>query len=358
MDDPRLLFSPFPTIHSDGTLLDGLLMKQSGYCLGKCSGRECAIFPPPHMAFQPKLYTCQRGYTVVVASLNDMIVRINGVIEVSSNKAPAAFRRRNRDRKLKLPECEAWLSAMSKAQEGYRRAIDVKAKEAIHALHDIKSLIGSILRTSEEWVCEQTGASVDEQFENSPERLRRIYQSCRVLESLLLVTDILANPEVAKYGKPRRTSIHAVLYLLSKIHEDKAQSQRKSIRLVGRSTNSVRLYSSFIVVPHVLIDNAIKHSDPNELIRLSVHDHSDAKVSVDICSYGLLVPEGEEESIFSRGVRGSNAEAKGSGLGLYIAQTVAKANAFIIHYRPTNRGLLGQKGENHFLFTVPASAPE
>jgi len=358
MDDARLLFCPFPTIHSDGSLHDGLLIEQSRYCVEKCSSRECATFPPAHVKCQTKFYTCERGYTVAVSSLSDLIVRVNGVVEVSSSTAPPDFRKQNRHRKLKRPELEKWLGAFSEMEGQYTAAVEAKAKEAIHALHDIKSLIGSILKTSEEWISEHSGDSVDEQVENCPERLRRIYQSCRVLESLLLMTDILANPAVAKYGKPRPTSIHGVLFLLQKIHEDKARSQKKSIRLVGHSINSVRLYSSFIVVPHVLIDNAIKHSDRGSVIRVSVHDHSNGKVTVDVSSYGLLVPEEEEQNIFSRAVRGTNAQVKGSGLGLYIAQSVAGVNGFAINYRPKNHGLLGEKGENHFLFTVPVCAPE
>ena len=76
-------------------------------------------------------------------------------------------------------------------------------------------------------------------------------------------------------------------------------------------------------------------------------------------SYGYLVPEIERERIFQRGFRGSNVKAKGSGLGLYIAQLVAKANGFEITYKVKPTGILGNnKGYNHFMFTIPISAPK
>ena len=84
-------------------------------------------------------------------------------------------------------------------------------------------------------------------------------------------------------------------------------------------------------------------------------DWPDGGVSVDVSSYGLLVPEDQVEAIFERGIRGSNVQATGSGLGLYVAQLVAKANGFWILYVPERRG--EDKGINHFKFQVPPRAP-
>ena len=355
MDNPLSLFCPYPTIDVDGTLYDGLVLAQSKFCSKKCVDRVCKHFLSRKEEGVPQFYTCPAGYSIAVIRIGDLTIRVNGIIETSSNTSKPHFKKQNKSRKAKVPELQAWISALKRVRPHYDSAVEAKAKDAVHALHDIKSLIASIMKTSEEWISEQSGSSIDEQFQHSPEHLRKIYQSCRVLESLLLITDILANPEVAKFGKRRLISIYDVLFLLTKIHEDKAQRSNRTIKLRGNSQKSAWLYSSFIVIPHVLIDNAIKHSVPSSEIYVRVSDLHGG-ILVVISSFGQLIPEEERDKIFQRGVRGSNVKVKGSGLGLFIANIVAKANGLEIQYRAKKHVLHKNKGTNQFLFTVPAGA--
>lgn len=359
MEDPLLIFCPYPTIHMDGSLLDGINMPQSKYCKEKCRTYECLKFKPSEKEREPVFYTCAKGFSVAVAAIGESLVRINGVIEANTNTAHKKFKKEQKSRKLKSPELERWLSAFSEVLPEYERHVDAKAKEAVHALHDIKSLIGSVLTTAEEYINKQNGKTIDEKIEASPTHIQTIYRSCEILQSLLQITDILTNPAVAHYGTPWTISVHGVILKLIKIHENRALSQNKKLTLRGRSVNKVKLYSSFIIIPHILLDNAIKHSDRPADIRVWIQDKDDGEIKVDFSSFGQLVIEAERELIFLRGTRGSNARAMGSGLGLYIAQLVAKANGFEVIYKAKPTGILGKsKGYNHFIFTVPISAPK
>lgn len=296
---------------------------------------------------------------MAVVQIDESLIRINGVIEASTNKAPPKFKREQKSRKLKPPELERWISAFYNVYPEYIKHVELKAKEAVHALHDIKSLIGSVLTTAEQYINEQNGKTIDEKIEASPTHIQTIYHSCEILQSLLQITDILTNPAVAQFGTPWSLSVHGVILKLIKIHENRALSQNKKLILRGHSVNNVKLYSSFIIIPHILIDNAIKHADRDTDIRVWIRDKDNGEIKVDFSSFGRLVPENERELIFHRGVRGSNVRAKGSGLGLYIAQLVAKANGFQVIYSAKPTGILGRsKGYNHFIFTVPVSAPK
>ena len=108
----------------------------------------------------------------------------------------------------------------------------------------------------------------------------------------------------------------------------------------------------------MLIDNALKHSDRKSELVISVHDVVGGGVDVEFSSVGPFIPEAERESIFHRGVRGSNAREKGSGLGLNVAQTVAKANGFDIQYQTRPRRGASDWGYNVFHFRVPAAVAE
>ena len=353
-DHPLLLFCPFPTVQTDGSLVDGTMLKQSVRCRMKCDDRTCSVFPAPEKESSPQFYTCDSGYSVVVVRVGDVVIRVNGVVEVSSNKSAASFKKQNKQRKIKATHLSTWISAFKEAQTSFNNAVDKKAQDAVHALHDIKSLIGSILKTSEQFISEQEGESISEKIDNSPELIQTIYHSCEILESLLQITDILTNPAVVQFGNPRPVRVHRALLKLLRIQENRAEIGGKKMALKGESHSSVRLYNSFILIPHIMIDNAIKHSDPRSEIRITIRDWADGSVSVKFSSFGRLVPENEQLRIFERGVRGSNARREGSGLGLYIAQIVAKANGFTISYKANTRGILGQqRGDNQFTFTIP-----
>ena len=358
MDHPLLLFCPFPTIQSDGELFDGTIIEQSKYCLKKCKDKLCKNYMPRSENGRFVFHTCPGGYSVVTSRFEQSVIRINGVIEDSTNTSKPKFKKHNKHRKIKLPELQRWFTIFTKMGKIFEGIIEQKAQDAVHAMHDIKSLIGSVLTTAEKAISEQPGQSLSEKIDNSSAHLQTIYHSCEILISLLQIADILTNPAVAQFGKPQRASIHRIILKLIKIHENRATERKRKIILRGESYNPVEVYSSLIIIPHILIDNAIKHSKPRSTIRIWIKDNADGGVLVIFTSYGPIVLEEEQSKIFNRGFRGSNIRAKGSGLGLYIAQLVAKANGFEIEYEAKVRGILNTNmGLNQFVLKVPKSAP-
>ena len=213
------------------------------------------------------------------------------------------------------------------------------------------------MKTTEEWIWELEGDSFDKKVENAPTPLRKIHQSSRVLESLLQMTDIIANPDSAKFGYPVPTRIHAVIYMLAKIFEDKALARQIEIQVWGPSDNTPRLYKSFIVVPLVILDNAVKHSKSPSTIYVNVNDRPCGGVSVKISSEGRIIDEKDRQLIFKKAVRGTNVKARGSGLGLFIAQEVSRVNGFEITYDPEPFETRPSFGYNKFSFVIPGDTP-
>ena len=73
-----------------------------------------------------------------------------------------------------------------------------------------------------------------------------------------------------------------------------------------------------------LIENADKYSPPERPIRLELHSTgSGARIAV--IDQGIGIPEEEQETVFERFKRGSNAAAKtGSGLGLSVVKLLVE----------------------------------
>ncbi len=76
----------------------------------------------------------------------------------------------------------------------------------------------------------------------------------------------------------------------------------------------------------ILLSNAIKYSHPGGRVRLSVLPH-DGGWQIDVADDGIGIPPDEQNMLFSRFYRGSNARRRGipgTGLGLSIARAVAQ----------------------------------
>lgn len=88
----------------------------------------------------------------------------------------------------------------------------------------------------------------------------------------------------------------------------------------GESISIIKAPSFLSIIPHILIDNAIKYSPPDKSINITVTETSD-EIRVSVDSIGPRVEPNEQTNIFLSGVRGKNAEnlVEGSGKGLCIA---------------------------------------
>ena len=82
-----------------------------------------------------------------------------------------------------------------------------------------------------------------------------------------------------------------------------------------------------------LIENADKYSPPGRPIRLELHAiGGDGRIAV--IDQGIGIPEAEQESVFERFQRGSNAAEKtGSGLGLSVVKLLVEGMGGTIELR-------------------------
>ena len=96
-----------------------------------------------------------------------------------------------------------------------------------------------------------------------------------------------------------------------------------------------------------LLDNALKYSPPDSPIAISVYDDSRA-IMVDVTDHGSGIPVEEQSRIFERLYRSPSVQhhLTGSGLGLNIAQNIARA-----HHGDLT--VTSRPGETTFLFTLP-----
>jgi two-component system sensor histidine kinase KdpD len=97
-----------------------------------------------------------------------------------------------------------------------------------------------------------------------------------------------------------------------------------------------------------LLDNALKYSPPQTPVSVRIHN-GDGMITVDITDRGQGIPAAEQERIFERFYRSPAVkhQAPGSGLGLSIAHSIARAHGgdLTVTSRP---------GETTFRLSLPA----
>jgi hypothetical protein len=179
--------------------------------------------------------------------------------------------------------------------------------------------------------------------------------SVRLLKSRLEMASIANNPESAVFGRQRPTPVYRVFHRMVRLFEQEANQKSVVIRMRGSSFRLPSLYDSFETIPLVLLDNAVKYAAPDSDIVVTIDDRL-SSTSVSVSSLGPVVSPDEATKIFDKAFRSEGAKkltASGAGLGLYIAQTVAKANGFTIQYDAFPRTTDAEDGENLFSFTIP-----
>jgi len=94
-----------------------------------------------------------------------------------------------------------------------------------------------------------------------------------------------------------------------------------------------------------IIENAIKYSPPDEMVSISLTWKQDTSEVV-VADHGIGIPQDQLPLIFDRFSRGPNAErdTKGFGLGLAIAQKIAKLH----HAKLSARSRFGNGAQFHF----------
>jgi signal transduction histidine kinase len=101
-----------------------------------------------------------------------------------------------------------------------------------------------------------------------------------------------------------------------------------------------------------LLDNALKYSPPDRLIVIQVH-RSNQILTVAVTDHGEGIPVKEQGRIFDRLYRSPSVEHQvpGSGLGLSIAQNIARAHR-------GDLSVSSRPGETTFQLTLPADLKE
>jgi light-regulated signal transduction histidine kinase (bacteriophytochrome) len=328
---------PYPYLDRKGKIVarkNVLVPIQCLSCLGYCS----RYFKNEETE---KLQTCPNGFNVYKAEFNDYSLILAGLyIKVKHSKLPRKKKKSLENQIIELKELEDWESEITSLLNDIEEYKESCVKDSIAVYHDITPTISLIFRTLEAMITDVPGSNFDEKVENSDERHRTLYHAINLLDNRLKMMPLISNPEAAKFGQVTKCSPYKLFDKVCRLFNDTAN--KKGITLDLQSSGYITIeplvYDSFITIPFVLVENAIKYSVNKGKVHINLKQKGKS-VTVNVTSYGPTVTTEQYEKIFEKGFKDLNAKkfaSQGSGIGLYLANLVANAHNFEITYRKGN----------------------
>jgi hypothetical protein len=347
--------SPFPYIDARGNIYSvdrDLIPVQCHTCTKPC--RKYFDKDP-----NEKIKNCPLGYNVFNAKFKKHnLVFVGLLIKGFHEKIPRKDKKKTSNKIISLESLLRWeneTSTFLKSIEDYK---DSCVKDSLAVYHDITPTISLIFRTLEALISDVPGATFDEKVDNSDIKHRTLYHAINLLDNRLKMMPLISNPDAAKFGQVSKCSPFKLFDKLRRLFQDTAN--KKGVILDLQSSSYITLeplvYDSFITIPFVLVENAIKYSVNNGTVHIHLKQKGNT-VIITVTSFGPIVTAEDADIIFEKGYKDPNAKkfaSQGSGIGLYLATIVAKAHNLEISYKKGNtkieKGI--EMGSNTFSFQL------
>lgn len=324
----RLLVTavPFPYLDASGMPVDGMAIKLPEQCR-LCRQRDCATIDEPQKGLA--INECTRGFNFVHATFETRRLVLVGLCLVEQYSRLPRQRKKAIASQLVTPTAiHDWYATTVTAVRELDVRIAGTVASSLGMLHDVQSAVSAIIRNAESFVLEQPGDTFESKVDQLEPSLRAVVKAVQLLYARLSLIPLLTNPDAARYGKKHPTPIYKVVDRLVRTFRSVAEKRRVALRLAGQSFNQPMAYDSVETIVLVLVENAIKFTQPGQSVDVSVNDTPGGGAEVQVRSFSPEIPAAEKELIFQRGYRGEFATktAAGSGLGLFLARTVARAH--------------------------------
>lgn len=321
----------------------------------KCEDKPC-------FKFTSEEEVCSQSLSSYRATINDINVVAYGYLGDKINPAQITKKLRSdsKGRSLKLMHFEDWISRLSLITSQINRTINNNRSEVLHCFHDPVKWATQVSINSERMINRREGDTFSERFKNCNTDIKAIYKCSQLLVKSVEMIEVYFNPDSASFGDTYKANVYKIFDMVQAIiFHAEGKRYNKKFRLLGRSFRNIHMYESFHIIALSLVQNSIKYSKTSE-IDITINDVKEG-VEVEVISHGPLISESELPLIFNKGFRGKYAKAMsfdGMGIGLYIAQEIAKVHNFSIRVEssPCNYQLENiPMAKNTFSFTVPGT---
>jgi light-regulated signal transduction histidine kinase (bacteriophytochrome) len=336
--EENILSVPWP-LYVGETFFEGTKVTRSASCNIDCLSET---------EFK-NIHKCVHGLSHVSKNIDGNHIVVSGVY-IDSMSTSQKLNKKFKSQKASINTINNWFSEVESKFTSIHKVSNKIAKDKFDQFHEFAKWANEINFYSNKLV-DKSKKNQSRGFEAATEDLKSLYKTSVMLLDSLDTSSIYFNPESASFGHKRPTDIYSMLHKISLVlSHSKSNKARVAIQINGRVQNKHRVYESFKIIPLSLLQNALKYRKANDV---ELHfDENGNNLTMKVISYGDLILEDELPKLFDRGFRASFAlksKLEGNGLGLYVAQIVAKVHDFDLS---VTSEILAGKGIAKNTFTV------
>lgn len=319
----------FPFILED-ELHNSTFLSQNKHCLS-CKTRECAEL----LDSAQNEYICKQGFNSFKVKLNDGFAILNGLITDDNKDIKKGRLEARKEYFFPRSQITIYLEELSKISEFVNEGVNNNIHEKFTLFHDVRSSYAIAYANLEAYILAQQGSSFIEKLQNCHIRIIDLYDSLDLVTSQLDLIDVMVNPAAIVQGSKRDINIFKLTHKLVKLF--KTSAEKRGLTIEYRSYENIpygNYHDSIKLIPIILIENAIKYSEKNRRIIITI-EYQNSKISFKISTYGRIIPEQDRDKVFEKQIRGENSKYytdEGLGMGLYIAKRILAEHGGTIKY--------------------------
>lgn len=214
-------------------------------------------------------------------------------------------------------------------EKDFLELLKPQIQESFSFLHDYKQFIARVRQNINVVIeARNEGGSFEEKLTRAPQAVAAIYWASNLMEEKLRTAFLLLHPEeIADPNKLTQFRLHGAVLKIVRIYNAAFREKNVALRVIGESIGTVKGNPVAVpVIPHTLIDNALKYSKRDSEVRIEFHENAEV-IEFAVTSHGPKIAADESDKIFELFYRGQSARAQedeGAGFGLYLAQFIAR----------------------------------
>lgn len=207
-------------------------------------------------------------------------------------------------------------------------------------LHELRGLNSKISQHVDSLMNINDETFWEERFDQANESYKKIYVASRMIKFILDNTKFF-NPdffEKLRMNYDRQFVLHRCVSKIVKIYRNDFKKDRTDVVFTARSSKQLKGDKEYFeIIVKILVENAIKYSlEPKRIPpKIDITEKAN-NVTLEVQSYGNLIPDEEEKNLFTKGFRAAinSRQAEGTGMGLFNAAMLIKHfNGTLTYYK-------------------------
>lgn len=330
-------FALFPFVKLDSDFAegqDGLDVKCNSFCKANISSNQkCRNYYEKIKADHVLGWTqCPFGFANYTFKIDKHIYSIFGIIRFprAGGSLEKANAKKYPSSKVDGAAVERNVRQLILVNNFVNQSVESHTQRNLAALHEIRKYNRNLKQEAER-ICRKESPDDPDRANSS---IVKIWKTSELMSCQFEILNLIANESLATLPLRTESEIFKVFDKCVRIFQLFHESKNSKIVIRGDSPSSMVCDKTFPILATTLIENAIKYSIPGYEVRVDIKITSPnrARISVsNVIGKGNVIPK----NIFEKGVRGNSLE-EGSGIGLYLAQLVARQHSSIIRYEVEN----------------------